>query len=1483
MEKNTKDFYVVGIGASAGGLDAIQQLFDKIPDDTGMAFIIIQHLSPNFVSLMPELLAKHTKMPIYTSDENQKIQPNCIYLNQRSCNLQVKDGELHLVDKTPILNLPVDLFFESLGQAYKSKSIGIVLSGTGSDGSRGIKVISEQSGLVIAQEPNSCQFNGMPKSAIDTKLVDFILDPAGIAELISTIPTNDPLNSIEEKLFSKTNKSLLLAILDEVYKHSNVDFKKYKNSTIVRRIEKRMHINNINEIFEYLKFLRKNDDEKTALKQSFLIGVTRFFRDTEAFDIMKSNIIPAICNAKKTSETIKIWTAGCSTGEEVYSIAILFDEYITKHKLELSFKIFATDIDNKSISIASAGEYSINTVHEIDKVYFDKYFVKTGDRIAIVKNIRDRIVFSNHNILSDPPFIKTDLITCRNLLIYIDNKAQEKIMNDFQFALNKNGYLFLGSSESLGKISDCYKVIDVKWKIFQNIIEGKFKPSMSRPIDDSNSVSYTSNPLRRVNLTNTYSTRETPELVYLRFLSKRYSPDAIFIDKGFNILFITGNAGQRLIHNEGVFHNNLLKIVKIDLAAIIRTNVLKVEKEGKDITITNIVNKKDDHIYTFDLTIHKPKNQPTLNDVYVLEFSKETIPEEDTTVINNFSYEDLPKQHYEELENELKATQTELQNVVEELETSNEELQSSNEELMSSNEELQSTNEELQSVNEELYTVNSEFQEKNKELKLLNNDVNNFMNSTNIGTLFLDTNLLIRKFTPALKNHFNLQDSDIGRPIASFASNFDYETKESIIKNSREVLEKLIVFEKEITDNDGNVFLKRILPFITIDKKIEGVVITFVDINQLRKTEEQLNAIEGRYKSLFQNLNEGFAHAKIVLDNNGKPIDWIYLEVNPAFEKQTRLKTEDVVGKKITEILPGIKEDPANWIEVYGHTAITGEEQFIENYSMDLNRYYYVHVFSPKKGEFAATFADITEIKHKEDALKRSKEELQKVQEITRVGSWSLDLKTNEVLWSTELYKMYGFDPDKPVPPYPEHQKLFTKESWEILSTSLNKTIETGIPYELELRTIKGDGTNGWMWVLGEAIKDENGKIVRLRGAAQDVTDRKNIEEELTSAKKVAENANSQKNHFVANMSHEIRTPMNAVIGFSELLKEKDLSEKDKTNFLKIIDNNSKQLLNLVDDIIDIAKIESGELKIIEGVCHLPTILTELYQTFNQIKQSKDKSNINFKLIIPEEYKDLEIITDKLRVRQVVTNLLNNSLKFSEEGTITFGFDVVGDIISIFVKDQGIGIPKHKTKEIFERFKQVNYHESAKYGGTGLGLTICRGIIDLLGGDISFESSLGVGTDFLVTIPLKRSTRVSKGEHKPVQNENTNLSTDELLKGKTILIAEDEKLIRIFFQQVFKNIDINIIFAENGAEAVETYNKQKDIINVVLMDIRMPIMNGFDAMQEILSDHPDAKIIVQSAFVRAEEKDRALKLGAVDYVTKPIIRAELLEKIKKWM
>lgn len=1516
MKKNESELYVVGVGASAGGLDAIQQLFDNTPDNTGMAFVIIQHLSPDFVSLMPELLSKHTGMKIYTAKDKQTIEPNCIYLNQRNKNLHIKGRKLYLLDKGPKhnLNLPIDIFFHTLGEEYKERSVAVVLSGTGSDGSRGIKTIKEGGGIVMVQDPITAQFDGMPNSSIATNQVDFILDPKSLGNTFAKLSTNNML-LVKEDLNSETHENLIVSILTELFKFSNIDFRKYKRNTILRRLEKRMAINNIDQLYDYRTFLKSNPEEKEALKNDFLIGVTRFFRDDEAFQVMESNVIAAICNSKNTSETIRVWCAGCSTGEEVYSIAILIDSFIRNKKLNLDFKIFATDIDARALTAAGLGAFHINTINEISKEHLEQYFIKSGDKIQINKRIREKIVFSNHNIFMDPPFINMDLITCRNLLIYLDNKVQNKIMHRFHFSLNKYGYLFLGNSESLGEISKHFKTIDTKWKIYQNISDVK-----ARAIEgsiDNKVQTFNFKSTERKTFNKRLRPKESPDLIFHKYISETFGPDSIFIDKNFEILFISGKGGNRLIHKSGLFENNLLKTVDKNTAIIIRNSIRRLEKENKDILIKDIANKTEDGIQKFDITIKKAKDNIYLQDVYILEFSKDVkVTEEELLQIKDIPLDEMSKQRYEDLENELDATKVELRGVVEELETTNEELQSSNEELMASSEELQSTNEELQSVNEELYTVNSELQQKNLELNYLNDDVNNLLNSTNIGTLFLDTNLRIRKFTPALQKLFKLEEADYGRPIASFASNFNDNTKEAILDDSKEVLKNKIIIEKEVQSNNEDQYFIRIVPFLTSNKQSEGVVITFFDINKLKNQELE---------------------------------------------------------------------------------------------------------------------------------LKLNATHLNKAQKIAKLGSWYLDLETGEPTWTEELYKMYGFDPKLPLPPFEEHQKLFTKESWDILSVALDKVIADGTPYELELKTVKKDNTNGYMWVRGEALRDHDNNIYALWGAAQDITERKLKDEDielnnarlesllrisqfpsdskqdlldfaleeaisltkskigyiyyyneltkrftlnswskevmhecevleqqteyaledtgcwgdavrqrepiiindyekenpikkgtpeghvtlkkfltipliveneivavigvankpndynhadvrqlsllmdkvwkiserisliksLKKAKIKAEESDRLKSAFLANMSHEIRTPMNGILGFTNLLEEPNLTGEEQKEYIKIIRKSGDRMLSTINDIIDISKVEAGLVELSYKEINIHEEIKGQYKFF---KPEAEKKNI--KLILNNSLPDSTqvLISDLQKLNSILTNLIKNAIKYTKDGTIEIGISKKNKNLEFYVKDTGIGIPKNRQKAVFNRFIQADIADKRALQGSGLGLAIVKAYVKLLGGKIWLTSEEGVGSIFYFTLPLENS------KIKNLSNKEPNTIEKQLKapKNLNILIAEDDEVSFKYLSLAIKDMAKEINHAKNGIEAIEICKKKPDL-DLILMDIKMPILNGFEATKKIREFNKDIKIIAQTAFALDEDKKKSLEIGCNDYISKPINRDKLKEVLIKWV
>ncbi len=1342
------DFYVVGIGASAGGLDAVQQLFDNIPNNTGFAYTIIQHLSPDFKSLMPELLAKHTSMEIFTAEDNQEIKPNCIYLNQRDKNIGIKKNKFVLLDKAPKdhLNLPIDIFFHMLGESYHEKAIGIILSGTGSDGSRGIKTIKEAGGAILVQEPSSAQFDGMPNAAILTNLADFVLEPSKLAKKIEKLSGRRFQFEEKNRIASEYEKAFY-AILEEIEKYSGVNFRKYKVNTLLRRLEKRLSLHNVETLDEYLVFLKQNEKERIAINQEFLIGVTSFFRDKEAFDVLKKTVIPSICQRKEKKGGVKVWIPGCSSGQEVYSIAILFEDYIRNNKLAVDYKIFATDIDRKALQQASKGAYPINNCEEIDRRYLEDYFLKAGERIQITKRIREKIVFSYHDLTKDPPFIKLDLISCRNLLIYLSNHTQKTVLSGFQFALNEDGVLFLGNSESLGNISSLFRTIEAKYKIFQNLHENR--RSYRDRLNDEPNIGTATSIMRNAQdspQSNVQKVKQN-ELFYYKYLSKKHAPVSVFINNEFTVQFILGDFRRWFCQTDGMFNNNLLSMVNSEIATIIRNGVRRVLESNKPTSIKNLIGAIGGEQFSTDLFFERINDHDSKDEIFLVQFEISTASApEDQIVLSHNDVSNFSKQRIEDLEYEVKEKSMELQNVVEELETSNEELQSSNEELMSSNEELQSSNEELQSVNEELYTVNTEFQEKNRELENLNNDIINLLHSTDIGTLFLDKRLTIRKFTPAIKRIFNLEESDIGRSITSFASDFEESTRKSIISNSKIAFEELKSFEKEVQDNKGNWYLKRITPFITSEKIIEGVVITFVDISNLKKTRKDLS------------------------------------------ESEVRLTTALEAGN---------------------------------------------------------------------------------------MAWWEMELPSGSVHYNKNKVEMLGRDP-KDFTHYNDFMKIVHPEDYEVTMNAMRDHLESKAKYydcQYRIKNINGDYQ--WFSDIGKIVFKNEEKVI-VAGIVIDITKQKRTELQLLEAKKKAESASIYKNQFLANMSHEIRTPMNGLIGFASLLRQDNLESDAKNQYIDIIESSSNQLLNLINDIIDVSKIEAGELKVDTQCCHLNTMLIELETTFNKLKYKREKGHLVITTNIPDRSQDMIIKTDPSRLRQVLTNLIGNALKFTEKGHIAFGYKIKDQKIIFKVADTGIGISEEKLNLIFERFQQVEHSDKAKYDGTGLGLAISKGIISLLGGEIRVESEEGKGSIFSFDIPYLLA------ENQNAIKKEIGKAEVEAFNGKRILIAEDDLINKLYLEELLDDLSLDVLWASDGVETVEKFMNNQDI-SLVLMDIRMPLLDGYKAAKQILEHKPDAKIIAQTAYAMASDREKCIKNGFIDYVSKPIKKGALLDLISKWI
>lgn len=833
------DFPVVGIGASAGGLEALQDFFQKMPLNPGAAFIIIQHLSPDYKSLMDELLARYTKLKIQKVEDGMQVEMNCIYLIPPKMNMTIFKGKLILIEQSNerTLNLPIDIFFRSLAKDQERNAIGVILSGTGSDGTLGIRAIKEGGGIIMVQDEKSAKFDGMPRSSINTGIVDFILPPDKLSEaLVNYIkhPFISKSEQIEEQLSQDENQlSKVIAILRE---SSGVDFSNYKENTIVRRLEKRISINRFDMIHDYVKFLYNNKRETHILFNEMLIGVTKFFRDEYAFESLSENVLEKIIFNKK-NPSIRIWVTACSTGEEAYSIAILLKELMQIHKIHKEVKIFATDIDEGSLEFAGLGRYPDSIASDVSPHLLSKYFSRKQDGFYINENIRSMIIFAKHNILSDPPFSKLDLISCRNLLIYLKTDVQQRILSVFYNALCDDSFLFLGSSESLGNLTDGFSIVDSKAKVY------KFKSGFKTPLLEN--YAYSGGISGRKGLKNISSYIHTSNTKTLNLsnvfddLLSDFVPPSVIIDENYEVVHTIHDVSKYISIPIGQISLNLLKMLPKDLSLIISGLLRKADKKSDMIIFDNIQSKSFKEV-NVRISGRKVTDKKTNEIYYLISFLEKKENIEKSLQIQKFDVNLQYQERIDDLERELQYKSESLQATVEELETSNEELQSSNEELIASNEELQSTNEELQSVNEELYTVNSEHIRKIEELTELYADIDNLLKNTKIGTLFLDDKLCIRKTNYIASMLTNILDSDIGRPIKHLSLKHLVVNFYEMIED---VLETLQSKDIEVKDASDKPYLMRIIPYRTAENAVNGIVVLFVDIQTLKKSESELETV----------------------------------------------------------------------------------------------------------------------------------------------------------------------------------------------------------------------------------------------------------------------------------------------------------------------------------------------------------------------------------------------------------------------------------------------------------------------------------------------------------------------------------------------------------------------------------------------------------------------------------------------------------------
>jgi two-component system CheB/CheR fusion protein len=835
--KSNAKFPIVGIGASAGGLEALNQFFSNMPSDTGLAFVVIQHLDPTHFGMFPELLQRFTTMHVQEAKDGMIVKQNSVYVIPPNKSLSVSDERLHLF--VPIesrgLRLPIDFFLESLAIDHLEKSIAVILSGMGSDGSKGLKLIKEKNGIVLVQEPRSAKFDSMPLSAIQAVMTDLVAHadelPAKLLALLNMVPAD-----YNQKVINEKNKGDLDKIINLLLERSNHDFSLYKKNTLIRRIERRKGIHQIEKMSSYSDFLIENPAELDILFKELLIGVTSFFRDAEVWEKLKDEIIPELIKNVPNRYVFRAWVTACSSGEEAYTLAMIFKEVVEKstNQKAISLQIFATDLDRDAIEKARVGIFSGDISQEISPERLSRFFVLETNGYRIKSSIREMVIFAPQDIIRDPPFTKLDILTCRNMMIYMESELQKKLFSLFNYSLNQEGILVLGSAETLGDSTEGFTEIDAKLKLYKRTSTVAHSKHSNFPsaFHQNEGFNYKKKlPHKKI---------DTIQTITEQILLQRFAPPSVLVNDKGDIIYITGRTGKYLEPAAGKANMNIYAMMRDGVNLLVSEALREAMKDFSPVFVNNLELPNNGSFNFVNVTVQRLEAPEVVHGLIMIVFT-DTKGSVEKSPYRSRGSKSISSSKLKELEDQLSRSRTELHIKLEVMQIAKEEYQSTNEELQSANEELTTSKEEMQSMNEELQTMNVELQSKVNDYIRANDDMKNLLNSTEIATLFLDKDLNIRRFTDHIQNIVRIRKSDIGRPLTDLVSNLNYPEIEDDFKL---VLKTLISIEKPISTNDDRWYIMRIMPYSTIDDNTDGVVITFIDNTDKKNLEKELKELK---------------------------------------------------------------------------------------------------------------------------------------------------------------------------------------------------------------------------------------------------------------------------------------------------------------------------------------------------------------------------------------------------------------------------------------------------------------------------------------------------------------------------------------------------------------------------------------------------------------------------------------------------------------
>ncbi len=1341
---NMSKLQVVGIGASAGGLKAIEELLHSLPAKTGVAFVIVQHISIKYKSLMKDILAKDTRMPVEVVSDGMALEPNNIYLIPAGSKMTVKEGHFTLED-LPTKSSPsyvIDSFFESLAKEYGDRGVAVVLSGTGTDGSRGIAKVKKAGGIVIAQEPNSSEFDGMPQSAIDTNLVDVVLPPYLIGEQLGKLSkakdSEARQEQIQELVSNEQSNSVGTSfshVIRLLKQHHGIDFTFYKVATIQRRIQKHMALQHKTNSRQYYDFLVQNPDKLEELFNDLLIGVTEFFRDPEAYSSIGEEVLPRLMPAGSKVRELRIWVCGCSTGEEAISVAIAIRDYAERNELSVSPTILATDVDADALAHAGRARYKPERVKGIPPHLREKYLDFNGEEYEVKSIIRDHIIYARNDVTIDPPFINLDLVICRNLLIYLNPPAQRRVLLNFHFGLKEEGVLWLGSSENILDFRSSFKVLDEKWKIFQSRGETpriRKYYSIERLQDFAREQSE-----KKEQLPNPLGVRN-PRVIYTNLLIERFAPTSILIDEEFSLLYLTGGAGKYLNVPDMEVSKNVLAMISEPAVFAIRDGVRRLFDNPGPFTYPNLDLAVGGVTVPTTLTIERASKRAEKK-LFLIQLTDQeaelSAKSEDTGggIIKTVLAEANAYEIIRELQGELNIARQEVQNSLEELETSNEELQAANEELLAGNEELQSTNEELQSVNEELYTVNSELQARNKELSQVSSIIENIYNGTPIGIAMVGKKFHVRQFNHSFADIADLGEEDIGIPLNKFHLKWDYPEFFDDLAN---VINTGKGLEKEVFNPSVNQYYLVYLTPFRWEGKVDGAIISKVRITDRVKAERALKSSEGNLQQVIKNVPFVIS----ILDVEGKILDINFVE--GGYNK------ENVIG---TNFFAYHKEDKLDGIKAAFEACLEYREpQVFETQPDDLqgNPIRYRNTIMPffgSKGVDTPTFVvSSVNITPEKEHISKLQNELNLFSQLVNQHSHLITLKDERLQY---VFVSDGFL-------HYTHKSrhhvlgnndlgLFPRIIGTQLRTNDEKVLSTHRPMGIvEKYMERNDGKKIVAIKFPVKLGDE-GNYIGMVGvpfdldvqalASTGLEDLAKLESLVDSRTHALSQANLELRTITRSMAHDLRAPLRAIHTFGQLLEEGQGGDEPEEHqlYLRRIIHQSARMGKILEGLLAYVKLGSMEIK--KDWMDVASLARSVWEELKE-EPRFERGQLTVRKI-PETW------ADKSLIYQVLANLFSNALKYTASGTepqVEFGSyqENKTSELTFYVKDNGIGFEPTETGRVFQIFERLG--NAAEQEGYGLGLSIVKRAIELQGGRVWVTSRVGIGSTFYFSLPVKK-------------------------------------------------------------------------------------------------------------------------------------------------